>query len=321
MNGTRTIQDRSDDYRLDALIQGFLDHLAARRSPNTVRAYGADLAQLSRFTNGDADLTAERLRGFLRKYAPTPITRARKLSALRTFVRYLRLVGELSNDPTEILEAPFRRKKLPKALSQTQATDMLDQQDAGRTPLRDRALLELMYAAGLRVSELVGVNLADIDFKSQSVRVRGKGNKERISLFGRTARSAICDYMAQERTEPRGHGALFTNANGGRITTRTVQNVVKRWACRAGLPPATSPHTLRHSFATHLLDGGADLKSVQQLLGHENLATTEIYTHVSMERLKATVDEAHPRSRLESTPLPPFPFCIHKKGRGGLDPG
>lgn len=282
---------------LDEAIQQYLDHLAARRSSNTVRSYGTDLAQLSAFTSGRMELTPERLRGYLRKYAPTPITRARKLSTLRSFVKYLRSIGELATDPTEVLEAPFRRKKLPKALSKTQAFDMLDQDDAGRTPLRDRALLELAYSAGLRVSELVGVNMSDIDFASQALLVRGKGNKERMALFGRTATSAIRDYIAQERTEPIGGKALFTNFKGGRITTRTVQNVVKRWALRVGLPPETSPHTLRHSFATHLLDGGADLKSVQQLLGHESLATTEIYTHVSIERLKATVDAAHPKSR------------------------
>lgn len=250
------------------------------------------------------EMTPDRLRGFLRKYAPTPITRARKLSTLRTFVKYLRATGSLAADPTEILEAPFRRKKLPKALSRPQAAAMLDQEDAGRTPLRDRAMLELMYAAGLRVSELVGIDIADIEFKAQSVRVRGKGNKERLSVFGRTAKAALCDYISQGRTEPRPANntatrakALFTNNDGGRITTRTVQNVVKRWAKRVGLPPETSPHTLRHTFATHLLDGGADLKSVQQLLGHESLATTEIYTHVSMERLRATVDAAHPKGK------------------------
>jgi integrase/recombinase XerC len=143
----------------------------------------------------------------------------------------------------------------------------------------------------------VGINVADIDFKNQSLLVRGKGNKERLVLFGRTAKTAIRDYMEHERKLPVSEAALFTNAKGGRITTRTVQNVVKRWCVRVGLPPETSPHTLRHSFATHLLDGGADLKSVQQLLGHENLATTEIYTHVSMERLRTTVDSAHPRRK------------------------
>ena len=281
---------------LDQLIQNFLDHLSAQRSSNTVRSYGSDLAQLSMFLKGQFDLTPDCLRGYLRKYAPTPITRARKLSTLRTFVKYLRAAGVLDFNPTEVLEAPFRRKKLPKALSQRQASEMLDQEDAGRTPLRDRALLELMYSAGLRVSELVGVNLVDMDFQGQTLRVRGKGNKERIALFGRTAATAIKDYLAEERIPPVEGHQLFTNREGGRVTTRTVQYVVKRWALRVGLPPETSPHTLRHSFATHLLDGGADLKSVQQLLGHENLATTEIYTHVSMERLKATVDSAHPKS-------------------------
>ncbi len=285
---------------LDQLIQQYLDHLAARRSANTVRSYGSDLAQLADYLKGEVDLTPDRLRGYLRKYAPTPITRARKLSTLRSFVKYLRAAGVLNDDPTEILEAPFRRKRLPKALTKRQASEMLDQESAGRTPLRDRALLELAYAAGLRVSELVGVNLPDIDYKSNTILIRGKGNKERIALFGRTAAAAIQDYLSSERTEPKLGMPLFTNNKGGRVTTRTVQNVVKRWSIRVGLPPETSPHTLRHSFATHLLDGGADLKSVQQLLGHESLGTTQIYTHISGERLKATVDSAHPRSTPKS---------------------
>ena len=282
---------------LYTLIQQFLDHLAARRSENTVRSYGSDLAQLGNYLKGELDLTPDRIRGYLRKYAPTPITRARKLSTLRSFVKYLRAAGVLTTDPTEILEAPFRRKRLPKALTQRQASEMLDQESAGRTPLRDRALLELMYSAGLRVSELVGVDLPNMDFKGMTVLVRGKGNKERLALFGSTACSAIQDYIAGERIAPRADSALFTNRNGGRLTTRTVQYVVKRWSIRVGLPPETSPHTLRHSFATHLLDGGADLKSVQQLLGHESLATTQIYTHVSVERLRTAVDKAHPKAR------------------------
>ncbi len=282
---------------LDTHIQQFLDHLAVRRSANTVRSYGTDLAQLSQFMGGKFDLTPERLRGYLRKFAPTPVTRARKLSTLRTFVKYLQAAGHLSNDPTEVLEAPFRRKKLPKALSRLQALELLDQEDSGRHPMRDRALLELTYSAGIRVSELVGVNISDIDFKNQSLLVRGKGSKERIVLFGRTAKSSIQDYIQQERIPAVSDNALFTNAKGARLTTRMVQYVVKKWCVRVGLPPETSPHTLRHSFATHMLDGGADLKSVQQLLGHESLATTEIYTHVSMERLRTTVDSAHPRRK------------------------
>jgi len=277
---------------LDTLIQQFLDHLAARRSPHTVRSYGSDLAQLASCTT---EVTPQALRKYLRQYGATPITRARKLSTLRTFIKFLRSVGEIDHDPTESLEAPIRRRRLPKALSQLQTGDLLDQAQESKTPLRDRALLELMYAAGLRASELVGVNIRDIDFQSRSLRVRGKGSKERITLFGQAAHEAIDRYMDEERI---GQGeALFTNQKGDRLTTRTVQNVVKRWARAVGLPPDVTPHTLRHSFATHLLDGGADLKTVQQLLGHESLATTQIYTHLSIERLKETVERAHPKSQ------------------------
>lgn len=326
---------------IDEWIQAFLDHLASRRSAHTVRSYGADLAQLAAFLappplpathsirgegeeepltprpplpaghRGEGELTAENLRAYLRAYSSSPVTRARKLSTLRTFVKFLRATNRIDHDPTETLEAPFRRKRLPKALSPLQTADLLDQKDAGKTPLRDRALLELMYAAGLRASEVVGVNLVDFDFKERSLRVRGKGAKDRVALFGQAAKEAIEEYVRKERSEPpppapsprhkafveRGSPEpLFTNSNGKRLSTRTVQNVVKRWALRAGLPPETSPHTLRHSFATHLLDGGADLKSVQQLLGHESLATTQVYTHLSIERLKETVEKAHPKS-------------------------
>lgn len=280
---------------LDTLIQRFLDHLSARRSANTVRAYGADLAQLADHLKGDFDLRPERLRLFLRKYGTTPVTRARKLSSLRAFVRFLKAVGALDHDPTEALEAPIRRKRIPKALTQPQTFELLDQDPKRvRHVRRDRAMLELMYAAGLRVSELVSVDLPDIDFRHRTVRVMGKGSKERITLFGNTAARAIQEYIEGERVTPRQGAPLFTNPKGGRLTTRSVQTVVKKWAIEAGLPAETSPHTLRHSFATHLLDNGADLKSVQQLLGHESLATTQIYTHVSVERLRTAVEAAHP---------------------------
>ncbi|MGV3614453.1 MAG: tyrosine recombinase XerC [Fimbriimonas sp.] len=280
---------------MDLLIQRFLDHLAARRSANTVRAYGSDLAQLAAFTQGRPDLSTETLRAFLRRHAPTPVTRARKLSTLRAFVRFLKSVGELDHDPAEPLEAPIRRTRVPKALSQAATADLLDQEAESRTPLRDRALLELMYSAGIRVSELVGLDLPDIDPKARTLRVHGKGNKDRIALFGGTAAGALEEYLSQERVAPPQGAPVFTNAKGARLTTRTVQNVVKRWALQVGLPPETSPHTLRHSFATHLLDNGADLKSVQQLLGHESLATTQVYTHISVERLRESVDKAHPK--------------------------
>lgn len=280
---------------LDELIQRFLDHLAARRSPHTVRSYGADLSQLSTLGTSREILSPAHLRTYLRKFGTSPITRARKLSTLRTFVKFLKSIEEIDHDPTESLEAPIRRRRLPKAMSQLQANELLDQSSDSKTPYRDRAMLELMYAAGLRASETVGVDISDIDFNSRSIRVKGKGSKERVTLFGSAAEEAIRLYMEKERVgEAR---ALFTNQKGERLTTRTLQNIVKRWARQVGLPPEVSPHTLRHSFATHLLDGGADLKTVQQLLGHESLATTQIYTHLSIERLKEAVNKAHPKSQ------------------------
>ncbi len=282
---------------LDQRIQEYLDSLAVRRSPHTVRSYGADLAQLSRHLEGKLDLTPSNLLSYLRKYAQTSVTRARKLSTLKGFVRFLRSAGHLEGDPTEALEAPLQRKRLPKALSQLQASDLLDQESPTRSPLRDRALLEVMYSAGLRASEVVGIDLKRLDLKAMTVQVTGKGSKQRVALFGPTCLAAIQDYLQGERFEPILGDPLFTNSKGGRLTTRTVQNVVSRWAKTVGLPPEVTPHTLRHSFATHLLDGGADLKSVQQLLGHESLATTQIYTHISIERLKKSVEQAHPRSK------------------------
>jgi integrase/recombinase XerC len=289
---------------LDALIQSFIDHLAVGRSSNTVRAYGADLAQLAAHLDeqlGRAptidDLTDATLRGYLRKFGGTPVTRARKRSCLRTFARYLIKLGARADDPSEGLEAPIRRKRLPKALSQQQAEALLDQDDVGKTPLRDRAILELMYSAGLRAGEVVALNLRDIDLPRGIVTTLGKGRKQRVALFGDACRRALANYLENEQVQPTHGDPLFTNPEGERLTSRTVQNVVKRWALRAGLSPDVSPHTLRHSFATHLLDGGADLKTVQQLLGHESLATTQVYTHVSIERLRETVAKAHPKSR------------------------
>lgn len=285
---------------LDGLVQRFIDHLLATRSPHTARAYGADLAQLCGFLGGCFDLRPDRLTAFLRQHAKTPVTRARKLSTLRSFVRFLKAIGALDHDPTETLDAPIRRKRLPKAINQHQAEELLDQPFGGRTPLRDRALLELMYSAGLRASEVVGLDVESVDLRAGMVSVVGKGNKQRMALFGDTCRKALQDYIHQERAAPKSQQvrALFTNPSGARLTTRSVQNVVKKWARNAGLPPEVSPHTLRHSFATHLLDGGADLKTVQQLLGHECLATTQIYTHISIERLRDAVRVSHPRSKL-----------------------
>lgn len=287
----------TDEAPLDAWIAEFLANLAGRRSPQTLRAYAADLRQLSETLGGQPDFTPERLRHHLRSHGRSPTTRARKLSSLRAFVRFLVRTGRLDRDPTETLEAPYRRKRLPKVLTQQQTAALLDQPPPSKTPLRDAAILELMYGAGLRVSEAVSMDLPNLDLEGGQLRVVGKGNKERVAFFGEACRAALRRYLDQERVPPSEGSPLFTNAQGRRLTTRTVQNIVKRWALRAGLPPNTSPHTLRHSFATHLLDGGADLKTVQQLLGHESLATTQIYTHISVDRLRQAVEESHPRSQ------------------------
>ena len=287
-----------DESPLSEPIGRFLDHIASRRSPHTVRAYGSDLAQLAATVG---HLSADSVRRFLRRYGSTPVTRARKLSSVRALCRYLLETGEIETDPCALLEAPYRRKRLPKALAAEEAERLVEQPPPGRTPERDRAMLEIMYAAGLRAAEVVTVRAEDVSLDGLCARVRGKGAKERMVLFGPPACEALRVYM-DRRTPAEGEAALFLNDKGRALTTRTVQNIVKRWARAAGLSPGVSPHTLRHSFATHLLDGGADLKTVQQLLGHESLETTQVYTHLSGERLKRTVDEAHPHShsRVES---------------------
>lgn len=283
------------DRSLDKLIQGFLDHLAATKSANTLRSYGTDLGQLSLFTEGELRFDEPTLRAFLRRYGVSPGSRARKLSALRQFAHYLRRQGVLERDPTELIETPIRRGTLPRALSQSQAEAMLEAQPDVGTRVRDRALLELAYGAGLRASEIVGLDWLDIDLCQRHARVRGKGNKERMVIFGEACAEALRAYREGERVKAVQGDPVFTGPAGRRLTTRTLQRVVKVWARAAGLPDDISPHTWRHSFATHLLDGGADLKTVQQLLGHASLATTQIYTHVSIERLRETVAKAHPR--------------------------
>ncbi len=283
-------------------VENFLRAIASTRSPHTVRNYRIDLTQLAQSVGENPAWTESELQKYLWEHAPNPVTRARKLSALRSFFRYLRQIGVLDGDPAANLMSPIRRKPLPKALSQGDATQLLDQDPKVATPLRDQALLEMLYGAGLRASEVVSLDVGNVDLDQRMVRVRGKGNKDRIALFPVATAAAVRAYLDHERVAAKSGMALFTNHQGGRLTTRTVQNVLKRWAKMAGLPTDVSPHTLRHTFATHLLDGGADLKTVQQLLGHESLATTQIYTHISIERLKDTVNQAHPRAGASALP-------------------
>lgn len=284
---------------LDEAIQAFIDQVSARGSLLTAKSYGADLAQLALITDGKFDLSEGVLRKYLREYGITPVTRARKLSCVRSFIKFCRSAGWMDSDPSEGLDAPYRRRDLPKSMSQSQAEGFLEQEPPSKTPLRDRAMLELAYATGMRASEIVGANTSDFDWRNKRLVVRGKGNKERMVMFGDPCQQALQQYLKSERVPDIKSDALFTNAKGDRLSVRTLHNVVRRWAVAFGLPEDVSPHTLRHSFATHLLDGGADLKSVQQLLGHENLATTQIYTHISIDRLRDSVAKSHPRGRNE----------------------
>ncbi|MER3412757.1 MAG: hypothetical protein C4341_00670 [Armatimonadota bacterium] len=281
-------------------IDKFLKQFAAGRSAHTLRAYGADLRQLEQVCEQggvrDARLLSGReIRLFLRQFGSSPVTRARKLCAVRAFTRWLLRSGVLEEDPSLAISAPAKPRRLPKDLSVEQAAELVSCAH-GSTPFRDQAILELLYGAGLRASEVVGINVEDVDLRAGEVRVRGKGMKDRVALFGEPCANALQAWLKHERPTT-SSPALFVNRRGGRLTTRTVQNIVVRRRRLLGLGEPVTPHSLRHSFATHLLNGGADLKTVQQLLGHESLATTQVYTHVSIERLKEVVRDRHPRSR------------------------
>jgi integrase/recombinase XerC len=281
-------------------FEEFLEHLRVSRSPLTFKSYRSDLVPLVEALESLSELDSRAIERYLRKAGGTTATRSRKLSACRTFCGYLRARGLLACDPCAPLDPPIRRRSLPKALNQHQVERLLDQDPAGNHAARDRALLELLYSSGVRVAELVALNLNDLNFADREARVVGKGNKERVILFGETAAEALKRYMHDERGSAKeSPEPLFLNTRGKRLGVRAVSDVVKNWCRQTGLPPDVSPHSLRHSFATHLLDGGADLKSVQQLLGHENLATTQIYTKISVDRLRDAVAQAHPRSHEE----------------------
>lgn len=282
---------------LSEALDRFLDHLAVRRSAHTVRAYSSDLRPLVEIAPTIADLTEGVVRSWLREAASVPKTRSRKLSAVKTFIAYLRQAGQLDVNPAESIDAPFRRKSLPKALPEADVRQILDREKHSRTPMRDQALLEILYGCGVRASEAIGINVTDIDFDRRRIRILGKGSKERVVFFGHACAAALKDYISCERVKPLAGQPLFTNSAGKRLTSRTLQNVAARSAAAAGASSSATPHTFRHSFATHMLDHGADLKTVQQILGHESLATTQIYTHVSIERLKDAVGKAHPRSK------------------------
>ena len=290
-------------------IRNFLDHLEVERnaSPHTVRCYEDDLVQFEHYLVGamgegtdPTTVDARRLRGYSawlggKEYAASTI--ARRLASLRSFYRYQRRQGVVATDPVGGLRNPKQPRRLPKLLRVEEVIRLLDAiPTVDELGVRDRTMFETLYGGGLRVSELVGLDLADLDEESALVRVRGKGRRERLCPVGAMAMGWLARWKALRRPAKPGDPALFLNHRGTRLTTRSVGRLLQAYLVAQGLDPASSPHTLRHSFATHLLDRGADLRSVQDLLGHRSLTTTQIYTHVTRERLIDAYNEAHPRA-------------------------
>jgi integrase/recombinase XerD len=308
-----TIESLAEARPFEHLVLDFLAYLEFERglSRNTLEAYRSDLLQYGRFLEArdtsaiDArpadigDFLAELAEGNGRPPA-SPATIHRKAACLRSFYRHLRRENVLDGDPTASISGPRRGRKLPKVLNRNEVATLLKQpRGTAPTALRDRALLEMMYACGLRASEAIGIEVSDVDLEMALLRARGKGSKERVVPIGRAAVEAVRIYL--ERGRPAlVHGGLvahlFVNFRGEPLTRQGLYKIVRRHAASAGLADRMSPHTLRHTFATHLLAGGCDLRSVQEMLGHADVATTQLYTHLSSERLKDVYFKAHPRA-------------------------
>jgi integrase/recombinase XerD len=289
----------------DADVERFLLLLAARRAPRTVEAYRRDLAGLAGWHGtGLAEMTAEDLERWLASLRADGLaasTIARRTAAVRAFFKHQQLLGARDDNPAASLSPPRRVRRLPRTLSAGEAERLVDAAQ-GVTPraMRDRALVELLYGAGLRISEALGLARASVDLDERLVRVVGKGGKERIVPLGRPAADAVRRYLALGRPhlDRRHRPELFLNARGGALTRAGGFLILRRLAEKAGLDPRRiHPHLLRHSFATHLLEGGADLRSVQEMLGHADLGTTELYTHVTDRRRRELYFRAHPHAR------------------------
>lgn len=295
-------------------LADYLRHLGVEKnaSAHTVKSYREDLtraaAWLAEQTGGTFRpdrVAARHVRAYLawlheQGFARTTV--ARRLASLRSWFNWLCREGALSQNPAAGLRGPRQEKKLPHFLTAKDLDALLNAPSADEAGRRDRAILETIYSGGLRVSELIGLNLPDIDADEGVLRVRGKGKRERIAMLGPPALAALNEWFAVRRAWLSAAGkpdtpAVFLNRRGTRLTTRSVGRLLDKYLKQTGLDPRTSPHTLRHSFATHLLDNGADIRSVQELLGHRNLTTTQVYTHVSTQRLHDAYRAAHPRAK------------------------
>ena len=309
-----------DARRLTDLTFDFLGYLELERglSRNTLEAYRSDLQQFGDFlqrrgldplevkTTDLTEFVSELATGGPERRAAAPATLQRKIACLRSFYRHLRREQILDRDPASELHAPRSSARLPQVLSRDEVARLLEQ-PRGTSPaaLRDRALLETMYACGLRASEAIGLELSELDLQDGILRARGKGSKERIVPIGSKAIEALGAYL--ERGRPplvgiRPEGRVFVNLRGTGLSRQGLYKIVRRHARSAGLERRMSPHTLRHTFATHLLSGGCDLRSLQEMLGHADIGTTQIYTHLSTERLRDVYFEAHPRAHRAPPP-------------------
>ncbi len=292
-------------------IEQFLVHLTNERrlSAHTIAAYRRDLAALDEYRCSENLQSWQQLGPFeVRRFAAqahrkglSPRSIARRLSAARSFFTYLLRENVLQNNPAVDVQAPKAPRRLPNTLDADQMARLLQESesaDAEPALIRDRAIMELLYSSGLRLGELVGLNLHDLDLTDATVRVTGKGNKVRILPVGRHARRALENWLAARPSlSAAEEEALFVGNRGRRINPRTVQNRVKRWAVLAGAPVSVHPHMLRHSFASHLLESSGDLRGVQELLGHADISTTQVYTHLDFQHLARIYDSSHPRAR------------------------
>ncbi|MFH1169535.1 MAG: site-specific tyrosine recombinase XerD [Chloroflexota bacterium] len=298
-------------------IRNFINYLAVEKgfSENTTLAYQNDLTQLADFAEAEAagrggtaswaGFSRQSMLSYMlnlkeRNYAPTTI--ARKVAAARSFFDFLVADGVIKTDPTENMSSPSVGKALPKPISISQVRRLLEQPGKMDTDeaRRDQAMLELLYASGMRISELVSLNVGDVDTQGGYVRCFGKGHKERMIPIYEQAAAAVKKYTAETRprlARNKGETALFLNARGERLTRQGFWQKLKEYARKADLGVQISPHTLRHSFATHMLSGGADLRAVQELLGHANISTTQVYTHLTTEHIRQAYEKAHPRAK------------------------
>ena len=318
-------------------VREFLDYLKLERhfSDYTVRSYGADLAQFTQFLAGDIGAsyggdkrrsdgspleqrlinckpeTVREFLAYLHGQNYTKSTTARKLATLRSFYKYLIKRGKCSESPLSGIRTPKQEKRLPKCLDLDEVQRLLEAPDDNEIlGARDKAMLEVLYSSGIRVSELVDLTVADLDLEEGVLRVRGKGRKDRLTPIGSQAINAVKRYLSMRGLSPdaigpaAGEGRVFLNKHGHSLSTRSVRRKLDKYLAQVGLDPGISPHTLRHSFATHLLNNGADLRSVQELLGHQSLSTTQVYTHLTTKRIKDAYDAAHPRSGVPTEQAP-----------------